>query len=258
MQNAALSTATGCTQDANIQHLHDETLIIIIHEHLQIHASQYKHNIHHTPYINILQHSNAKKNPISSTPVATQKYSHIPPHSHHNRHKTNMRHIHTYIHTCIVSTHLATRGHIKILRTPPAHISNYEEILLPLIHRTLVQLGTNKSPFLKSYLHRIDAKSHPSQLWPHCNTRIHNTHTLFNCTHIHTTLDLWTDPAGVTALVDIWTEKLAGGPQSGRSDSPPHWQGLYAWVDKNTHSLVLNHESGYCISFIPISHHPLR
>ena len=27
MQNAALRTATGCTQDTNIQHLHDETLL---------------------------------------------------------------------------------------------------------------------------------------------------------------------------------------------------------------------------------------
>ena len=39
--------------------------------------------------------------------------------------------------------------------------------------------------------------SHPSQLFPLCNT--HNTHHLFICTHIHTTLsplDLWTDLAG--------------------------------------------------------------
>ena len=43
------------------------------------------------------------------------------------------------------------------------------------------------------------------------------------CTHIRTTLsplDLWTDPAGVTALLARWTEKLAGGPQAGTSDSP--------------------------------------
>ena len=32
--------------------------------------------------------------------------------------------------------------------------------------------------------------------------------------------DLWTDPAGVTALLARWTEKLAGGPQAGTSDSP--------------------------------------
>ena len=39
MQNTALRTATGCTQDTDIQHLHDETLTLPIHEHLQLHAS---------------------------------------------------------------------------------------------------------------------------------------------------------------------------------------------------------------------------
>ena len=60
MQNAALRTATGCTQDTNIQKLHDETLTLPIHEHLQLHASQYKqktqhpsHPLHkHTTYFN--------------------------------------------------------------------------------------------------------------------------------------------------------------------------------------------------------------
>ena len=60
MQNAALRTATGCTQDTNIQHLHDESLTLPIHEHLQLHASQYKqktqhpsHPLHkHTTYFN--------------------------------------------------------------------------------------------------------------------------------------------------------------------------------------------------------------
>ena len=47
MQNAALRTATGCTQDTNIQHMHDETLILSIHEYLQLHASQYKRKIQH-------------------------------------------------------------------------------------------------------------------------------------------------------------------------------------------------------------------
>ena len=47
MQNAALRTATGCTQDTIIKHLHHEILIIPIHEHLQLHASQYKHKTQH-------------------------------------------------------------------------------------------------------------------------------------------------------------------------------------------------------------------
>ena len=39
---------TGCTQDTSIQHLHDETLTLPIHEHRQLHASQYKHKTQHT------------------------------------------------------------------------------------------------------------------------------------------------------------------------------------------------------------------
>ena len=46
MQNAALRTATGCKQDTNI-HLHDETLTLPIHEHLQLHTSQYKQKTQH-------------------------------------------------------------------------------------------------------------------------------------------------------------------------------------------------------------------
>ena len=42
MQNAALRTATGCTQDTNIQHLHDGTRTLHMHEHLPLHASHYK------------------------------------------------------------------------------------------------------------------------------------------------------------------------------------------------------------------------
>ena len=40
MRNAALRACTGCTHDTNIQHLHDETNILPIQKHLQLHASQ--------------------------------------------------------------------------------------------------------------------------------------------------------------------------------------------------------------------------
>ena len=70
---------------------------------------------------------------------------------------------------------------------------------------------------------RQQQQTHPSPLCPLCNIHTHDTHHLFNCTHIRTTLsplDLWTDPAGVTALLARWAEKLAGGPQAGTLDSP--------------------------------------
>ena len=122
-----------------------------------------------------------------------------------------------HIHTSIVPRHLATRGNNKILRTPPPHTSSSEEILPRFTRRTLAQLRTNKSHFLKSYLHKVDAKTHPSPLCPLCN--IH-THIISSTVPTLSPLDLWTDPAGVTALLARWTEKLAGGPQAGTSDSP--------------------------------------
>ena len=54
-------------------------------------------------------------------------------------------------------------------------------------------------------------------------THPHDTHHLFKC--IRTTLsplDLWTDPTEMSALLARWTEMLADGPQTGRSD--PHMQ----------------------------------
>ena len=78
-----------------------------------------------------------------------------------------------HIHTSIVSMHIATRDNNKILRTPPPHISSPEEILPRLTRRVHAQLRTNKSPFLKSYVHKVDAKSHPSSLCTLCNAHTH-------------------------------------------------------------------------------------
>ena len=52
MQNATLKTAAGYTQDTNIQYIHEETLILPMHEHLQLYTSQFKQNItyKHTKY----------------------------------------------------------------------------------------------------------------------------------------------------------------------------------------------------------------
>ena len=87
MQNAALRTAPGCTQDTNIQHMHGETLTFPIHKHLQLHVLQYKQKT---------QHSKAR-NPLFLTTAATQQTFPQTPHSHYNRLK-NKHAPFTYIH----------------------------------------------------------------------------------------------------------------------------------------------------------------
>ena len=47
VQNTALRIATGCTHDTNTQYLHDETNVLPIHQHLQLHASQIRQKAQH-------------------------------------------------------------------------------------------------------------------------------------------------------------------------------------------------------------------
>ena len=89
-----------------------------------------------------------------------------------------------HIHTSIVSRHLATRGNNKILRVPPPHISSCEEIPFRITRRTFAQLRTKKSHFLKSYLHKVDAKTHPSPLYPFV-TSTHTTHIISSTAPIY-------------------------------------------------------------------------
>ena len=96
-------------------------------------------------------------------------------------------------------------------------IDKKEETLPHSTRRKLSQLRTNKSPLLMTYLHKIDPANHPAANCPLCNDPNHDSLHLFNCPDIPTTLtvwDLWTDPVGVAALLDMWREKL-GGPRAG-------------------------------------------
>ena len=218
MQNAALTTTTGCTQDTNIQHLHDETFTFTIHEHLQVHASQYKHKTHH-PLNPLYKHTTYFNTPrLKHYFFNNGRYTTNFPTDSHIVTTTDINTNIWHMHTSIIPRHLATRGKNTILRTPPPHVSSSEEILSSLTRCTLAQLRTNNYPFLKSYQHKVDAKSHPSPLCPPCNTHTHDTTHLSNCTHILTTLsplDLWTDPSRVMGLLATWIDKQAGGPKAG-------------------------------------------
>ena len=113
--HAALRTATGCSQDTNMQHLHDKNthtshtqaptaphLIIQTYITTSISSPTQTHNI--------LQPSKALKPTIFNNGSAQQTFPQIPTQS-----------LQCHIHISIVSSHLATRGNIKIRHTPPPH-----------------------------------------------------------------------------------------------------------------------------------------
>ena len=89
--------------------------------------------------------------------------------------------------------------HIQ-LHSPPPHISSSEEILPCLTCRTLVQLRINKSPFLKSYLH----KSKSSPLCPYCNTDIISSTAPTYAPHCHPWISGQTRQSDGTTGQRIW------------------------------------------------------
>ena len=181
MQNAALRACTGCTHDTNIQHLHDETNILPIQKHLQLHASQVRQKAQYPshPLYRYTTHNTSQRLKKPTTFNNSRYTTNIPtdPCTVTTADiKANMRDIHT----TIVSQHLAARDNNKILRTHPPQVSSTEENLPRHTRRTLAQLRTNKSPFLISYLHKIDASTHPSPLCVLCRTHEHTTQHLFS------------------------------------------------------------------------------
>ena len=125
----------------------------------------------------------------------------------HNKHRhiTTQKNIKTntaQIHTQIVTNHMQTIPHNKTLnrgyRAPP-EISETKQALPHCTRRLLVQLLTNKSPILHSYLHKITPETHPTPNCPQCHSQPHETRHIFGCPRLLTDLGpeaLWDNPRG--------------------------------------------------------------
>src|SRR6476469_9517897 len=74
------------------------------------------------------------------------------------------------IHHSIVENHIQSFKPNKIINQPTPPINKDEQTLLRKTRRTLAQFKTNKSPFLKSYLHKIDPQNHDTKLLFTCSS----------------------------------------------------------------------------------------
>ena len=218
MPNAALRTATGCTQDTHIQHLHDETLTLPIQEHLQLHVSQYKQKTQH-PSHPLHKHTTYFNTPrLKNTIFSNGRYTtNIPTDPHTvttTEIKTNMRHMHT----SIVSRHLATRRN-NMYTVYCAHLHHtlvalkryfHTSLVAPLPNSEQTNIPSSNHTYTKSTPHHIHQHYSPSATPTHTPSLQLHPHTHHTVTHV-----LWTDPVGVMELLARWRDKLAGGPKLG-------------------------------------------
>ena len=111
------------------------------------------------------------------------------------------------IHSRIVEAYETSKVNNPIINTIAPIINKKEQSLSRGLRRTLAQLRIGKSPFLLSYLHKIDPTKHNSPLCPLCSKEEHTTQHLFKCEKITTKLtplDLWTNPVEVAELLQQW------------------------------------------------------
>ena len=207
-QNAALRVATGCVKMTATTHLNQETNILPVQEHNQMLTNQYLLSMHRPVHPNhhLLsapkQPRNMRKTILNNLPnISLRDGEQV-----ERNYKKRLKKIHDEAHADCRNKYPVN----KVLNTRPPAINVKEEREMTRTTRsTLAQLRSGYSPFLQSYLARIDDGKSPT--CTDCNQEDHTTVHIFNCptkpTNL-TPLDLWTKPKKCAEFLNIIDEEL--------------------------------------------------
>ena len=196
VQNHALRTATGCVRMTSIAHLHAESLVLPVHDHLSLLSSQFlartlvpSHPSHH------ITSASSGPRTIKHT-LQSRFHSSVAPFLINNSLPSDSyRDTINSLHTSAVAATLAARPVNRVLSAVAPPIAE-EERSLPRPYRSaLSQLRSGFCPALNSYWKKIDRER--DDRCPSCLGPPHTTSHLFDC-HIHPTAlgvrDLWDQP----------------------------------------------------------------
>ena len=205
VQNSALRVALGCPKMTPVAHLHQESKVLPISDHLSMLCNQFLARAlqpSHPSHSVAVAHPgprNIRKTLRSAffTPGFRRSYTDsgtatgIVPES---TYQETIR----QIHTDSVNRAVSNLEPNKVLNAQPPPVAS-EETSLPRPHRTeLSRLRSGYSPSLNSFLARIGRAD--TDRCPSCNTAAHTTRHLFSCPSNPTDLsplDLWHAPIDV-------------------------------------------------------------
>ena len=205
-QNQALRTITGCVKMSNIDHLHSETKSMPVKDHCNMLSKQFllatqkpNHPNHCALDENVprlMKNSlTTKFGPYIQTmtnnqPIETQTY------------KILLKNIHTEA----VTDTINNQSPNPVLDLPAPDINEEEKTLPRRTRTTLSQLRSGYSPFLQTYLNRINPNTYPNPNCPICNIHLHTTNHIFNCPNNPTDLttdSLWTSPVQAAEFIGL-------------------------------------------------------
>ena len=203
LQNSALRISTGCVKMSAIGHLHAETQILPVKDHLSLLCSQFlaRTLIPSHPSHPITSSSSGPR-PIRQTLQSHSLPSVAPYLTNGVLLPSDYKPTVASLHTSTVQSTIASRPPNRVLQTPAPAISD-DEISLPRPYRTtLAQLRSGFCSSLNSFLERIDRA--PDDLCPSCRGSPHTTSHIFSCPSHPTSLterDLWDRPCSVAAFL---------------------------------------------------------
>jgi len=181
IQNAALRIATGCHKMAFSSHLHSQTEILPVANHLSLLCSQYLTSSLRPDHPN---YALAKQHPGPRSMKHTLQSRFLPSISHlldpngdcsPSSYKQSLRSLHS---SAVVSS-VSSLEDNKVLHALPPPVSELERSLSRRTRSLLSQLRSGYSSSLRSYAARIGA--HPDPSCPDCGTSQHTTEHLFRC-----------------------------------------------------------------------------
>ena len=197
VQNAASRIATGSVKLSAESHLHAETKMLPVQDHLSLLSCQHLATClqpDHPSYPTVT----ADSGPRDMKKTLQRRFGDQILRFSNNGAVQNAEVARTILHTEYVDYTIRARPHNRVLNQQPPDI-NEEEITLPRPYRTkLSQLRSGHCSSLNQYRHRVgisDTDSCPSCLHP-----IHDTQHIFSCPAHPTALgvgDIWEDPVGV-------------------------------------------------------------
>ena len=196
IQNRCLRLATGCHAAAAIDHLHAETAVLPVGDHLHLLSSQYLARAlqsHHpsNDVVNVDRGPRACKQTLRSKcladvePYLTDGVMRV------GDYKRAIDGIHTKVVSDAIDRH--EPNHVLDARPPLVHPS--EKYLPREIRTTMSRLRDGHCINLNDFRHRIGRSD--TDLCPECNLSTHTTQHLFDCPNFPTNLvttDLWDRP----------------------------------------------------------------
>ena len=203
-QNAALRTATGCTNMTSIDHLHQECKMMPVKEHCDMLSRQFVLTTQLEENPNNINLNAPRPNRRMCKTLQTE-HSHdirnITQNGHtKDQHKSRLK----QIHTSSVRNYLNTVSENRVLQNPAPEICPSEKTLPRETRSTLAQLRSGFSSHLNSYLCRI--REDIQDICPDCGESGHTTAHLFNCSSKPTSLSplsLWKQPKDAAQFLGL-------------------------------------------------------